>query len=261
MRFQQSLFAALASAVVTLAVLAPAVAADRTTLVVLVPSNVKAAFSEIIATYQKAHPDVTIQPTFVGSATIVREVESDAVVDVIVLSDLTVTPDILHFIDHPAPLYDTHSVIALSRVAQASAHAVKIASPQDLAKPGVRFGMGTPGSGLAIWQNQNIDMLDKVYGAGFAAKVRANVQVTRTDSSHVSAALDEGLVDAALLFTSDIDAKMTKIDLPPAQQVTVTFVIAPVKASQHAAQARDFIAFLGSTESKAIYRVHGLVAR
>jgi molybdate transport system substrate-binding protein len=261
MRFTKSVFASLASAVVALAVLAPAVAAERTPLVVLVPSNIKAPFTEVISMYEKAHPDVTIQPSFVGSTTIVKEVESGAAVDVVVISDLTVTPNVLRFIDRPAPLYDTHSVIALSRAAQASAHAVKIASPQDLAKPGVRFAMGTPGSGVAIWQNQNIDMLDKLYGSGFAAKVRANVQATRTDSAHLSAALDEGLVDAALLFTSDIDAKMTKIDLPAAQQVTVTFGIAPVKATQHAAPARDFIAYLMSAEAKGVYRAHGLTAR
>src|SRR5476651_1889370 len=98
MRLTQSLFASLASAAVTLAVLAPAAAADRTPLVVLVPSNVKAPFTEIISLYQKAHPDITIQPTYVGSATIIREIASGAAVDLVVLSDLTITPDVLRFI-------------------------------------------------------------------------------------------------------------------------------------------------------------------
>jgi molybdate transport system substrate-binding protein len=261
MRLLQSLFASLASAIITLAAFTPALAADRTTLVLLVPSNVKSAFSEIISVYEKAHPDVAVQGTFVGSGTIVKEVESNASIDAIVISELTVSPEVLRFIDHPTPIYDTRAVIALSKAAAGGPHAVKIGSAQDLAKPGVRIGMGTSGSAITIWQNQEIEMLDKLYGSGFAAKLRANVQVTKIDASHLAGALEEGLIDATFLFASDIDAKMTKVDLPPNQQITVTFAVAPVKASQHAAQTRDLIAFLGGAEAKGIYRAHGLVVR
>jgi ABC-type molybdate transport system substrate-binding protein len=229
MRFLRPILICLACAIVTLTMLTPAQAADHTTLTVLVPSNVKSTFSEIIAAYGKAHPDITLQVTYIGSSTIAKEVASNASVDVVVTSELLLTPDFLRAIEHPRPLYNMHSVIGVSKAAEGGAHAVKIASPQDLAKPGVRLAMGTAGSGIAIWQQQNIDLLDKLYCSGYGAKVRANVQITKTDAAHLAAALDEGVVDAALIFASDIDAKITKIDLPPAQQITVTFLVAPIK--------------------------------
>jgi len=235
----------------------PASAADRTTLNVLVASNMKPAFVEITAAYEKAHPDVAVEGTFTSSTVIDAEVEQGAAVDAIVISRLVIEPKIAAAVDAFLPIYKTHTVIAVAKAA-----AGKITSAKDLAKPGVRLGMGTAGSAVSVWQDEETQKLGAAYGKDFATHYAANIQIKKTDILHLLAALDDGTVDAVFVFSSDIDpAKMVKVDFPPAVQITVPFVVASVKASQHSAAARDFVAYLTSAPVKAILAAHGFDVR
>lgn len=232
-------------------------AADHSTLNVLVASNMKPAFLQIAAEYEKAHPDVTVQGTFVSSSVIDTEVEEGAAVDAIVISRLVIEPKITAAVDPFVPIYQTHSVIAVAKSA-----AGKITSVKDLAKPGVRLGMGTAGSAVSVWQDQTAEKLAAAYGKDFAAHFQANIVVKKTDILHLLAAVDSGIVDATFVFSSDIDpAKMVRVDFPPALQTTVPFVGAAVKASTHAPAARDFVTFMTSAPAKAALEAHGFDAR
>jgi molybdate transport system substrate-binding protein len=235
----------------------PAWAADRTTLNVLVASNMKPAFVEIAAAYEKAHPDVAVEGTFTSSTVIETEVEQGAAVDAIVISRLVVEPKITAAVDAFLPVYKTHTVIAVAKAA-----AGKITSAKDLAKPGVRLGMGTAGSAVSVWQDEETQKLGAAYGKDFAAHYAANIQIKKTDILHLLAALDDGSVDAVFVFSSDIDpAKMVKVDFPPDLRITVPFVAASVKASAHGGAARDFAAYLASAPAKAILADHGFDVR
>jgi len=239
------------------AVALPATAAERTTLNVLVASNMKPALLEIAAAYEKAHPDITIQGTFSNGAVIKAEVEQGAAADVIVIGQFVVEPKITDAVDAFLPIYKSHTVIAVAKAA-----AGKITSAKDLAKPGVRLGMGTAGSAASVWQDEESQKLVAAYGKDFAVHYAANIQIKKTDILHLLAVLDDGTVDAVFVFSSDIDpAKMVKVDFPPAVQITVPFVVASVKASQHSAAARDFVAYLTSAPVKAILAAHGFDVR
>jgi molybdate transport system substrate-binding protein len=232
-------------------------AADHSTLNVLVASNMKPAFLQIAADYEKAHPDVTVQGTFVSSSVIDTEVEEGAAVDAIVISRLVIEPKITAAVDPFVPIYQTHSVIAVAKSA-----AGKITSVKDLAKPGVRLGMGTAGSAVSVWQDKTAEKIAAEYGKDFAAHFQANIVVKKTDILHLLAAVDSGIVDATFVFSSDIDpAKMVRVDFPPALQETVPFVGAAVKASTHAPAARDFVTFMTSAPAKAALEAHGFDAR
>lgn len=239
------------------AVALPATAAERTTLNVLVASNMKPALLEIAAAYEKAHPDITIQGTFSNGAVIKAEVEQGAAADVIVIGQFVVEPKITDAVDAFLPIYKSHTVIAVAKAA-----AGKITSAKDLAKPGVRLGMGTAGSAVSVWQDEETQKLGAAYGKDFATHYAANIQIKKTDILHLLAALNDGLVDAVFVFSSDIDpARMVKVDFPPDLRITVPFVTASVKASQHAAAARDFAAYLTSAPAKAILADHGFDVR
>lgn len=256
MRFSRFVFASLAAAAVVLTGLVPASAAG-TTLFVLGPSNARGYMTEIIAMYQKAHPDVTVDAAYAGSQTILKNVESGGAVDAVIIGVHTLNPEAQKYLDSLTPLYTAHVVIATSRTALTMPHAVRITSARDLAKPGVRLAGGVPGSGPRIFEDQVYNGLGKLYGGDFEKKVRANIQVTKTDVAQIAAALDAGLVDAAPFLSADIDSKMDKVELPPDVQVTLTFSSATVKTAPHAAAARDFVAFLSSPAAMAAYKKHG----
>ena len=92
MRFPRFVFASLAAVTVVFAGLVPASAAG-TTLFVLGPSNARGYMTEIIAAYQKTHPDVTVNAAYAGSQTILKNVESGAAVDAVIIGMHTLTPD------------------------------------------------------------------------------------------------------------------------------------------------------------------------
>jgi len=234
-----------------------AFAADHTTLNVLVASNMKPAFLQIAAAYEKTHPDVSVQGTFVSSTVIDTEVEQGAAADAIVISRLVIEPKITAAVDGFTPVYQTHSVLAIAKGA-----ASKIASVKDLAKPGVRIAMGIPGSAVSAWQIPLQAKLAAAYGKDWGDHFQANIQLRKTDILHLLEAVDSGAADAVFVFSSDVDpAKMVRVDLPPAMQATVPFVMATVKASPHAAATHDFVEYCTTAPAKAILQAHGFDAR
>jgi ABC-type molybdate transport system substrate-binding protein len=195
---------------------------------------------------------VTIQGAYAGGMSMLDQIKAGGAVDVFIVGTYILTPEAQKFFEPAVPAYDLHIVLAVSRTP-----AVKITSIQDIAKPGVRLVWGTPGSGMLIWENRVADSLGKLYGAGFVAKMRANNQVLKTSLAKFTAAIDAGAADAAFVFSPDIDANETKLELPPEAQLTLSFVVAPVKASAHAAAAREFASYLTGADAKQAYLRHG----
>jgi molybdate transport system substrate-binding protein len=226
-------------------------AADKTTLVALVAPNAKSAFTDIIKTYEKSHPDVTISASFAGSKIIAGEIASGAAADVVLMAQPTVGAT-NGGLDSPVVVFRNRTAIGVNKSA-----AAKIKEPKDLAKAGVRVAEGTPGSTVAGFEADAVAKMTAHYGKDFGVKYGGNVATKKTDTTKVAEAVESGSADAAILYEADIDpSKLTMIKLTGEDEVVVPAVVASVKASTHGAQAKDFAKFIAGPESAAIFRTH-----
>ncbi len=94
------------------------------------------------------------------------------------------------------------------------------------------------------------------YGASFSDDVRNNVTLTRTSDAALGLAVANGLVDAAIGFTSDVGDSVVGIRVPRQFDVVTTTYATPLKGAPHAAIAKDFVAYLAGPEAQAIFRKH-----
>ena len=216
-----------------------------TTVVALVASNAADAFRDVAAEYEKAHPGVHVQISAAGSKVIVAQLEQGAAADVIVVSSSFA--DGSKNVDAPVKLFANHTVISAAKNG-------KVKSARDLANAGVRVGSGTTGSVAAQISDETLTKLAGAYGADFPAKVKANITLTKTALEQIQKAVDDGVVDAAILFAADADTgRSNVIDLGD-KSVTVPYSGAVVKNAKNGAQARDLLAMLGSSEGQAILK-------
>ena len=229
----------------------PAIAADKVTLVALVAANAKAAFIDVIAAYEKTHPEISVSSTYTGSKIIASQIANGATADIVLISQPTVQA--------AGPGLDAVTVVFKNRTAigVSKSSASKIHEARDLAKPGLRLVGGTLGSIVAGFQSAAMEKLAAHYGKEFETKYEANKIGNKTDSNKVVDMIEAGNADAAILFEANIDpAKLTMVKLSGQNEVVVPAIVATVKASTHAAQAKEFAKFLESPEALVIYKLH-----
>jgi molybdate transport system substrate-binding protein len=226
-------------------------AAEKTVLVVLAASSTRSVMIEMAAAFEKTHPDVVVQTSFAGSKVIAAQVQQGAAVDVVLISD-TVVSDLGGTLTGVTPIDRNHTAIVVSTAA-----AAKIHGPADLVKSGIRLGGGTPGSVIARTGAQTVAKIAKRLGGDYAAKFAANVTTTKTDNGKLAATIEDGSVDAAILYSSDaVPGKTVLIELPESDRMYETHDAAVATASTHQGAAREYMALLASAEGAAIFRRH-----
>ena len=226
-------------------------AAEKTTLVALVAANAKSAFTDIAKAYEKSHPDVSISASFVGSKIIAAQIANGAAADIVVMAQPTLSAA-GGGLDNPVIVYRNRTAIGVNKSASS-----KVKEAKDLAKPGVHIAEGTPGSTVAGFEAEAVAKMTAHYGKDFQVKYDANVATKKTDTTKVAEAVESGSADAAILYEADIDpSKLIMIKLTGEDEVVVPAVVASVKASTHAAAAKDFAKFIASSEAAAIFKSH-----
>jgi len=227
-----------------------ATAADKTVVVALVAANAKASFADVAAAFEKLHPNLTVQTTYAGSKVITAQIEQGAQADVIIVSGATVVG--ATGLGTPRLIFKNHTAIGVAKAAAAKIHSVV-----DLAKPGIRIAGGTPGSTVGTFQADTLAKLSAKYGKSFENGYNANVIGRKTDSNKVAAMVIDGTADAGIMFAAEIDpAKLNVIALSNDLQIDVSYIVADVKASTHAAIAHDFADFISGPDAAAIFRAH-----
>ena len=88
----------------------------------------------------------------------------------------------------------------------------------------------------------------------------ANVTTTKTSSAEIALAVKNGLVDAAIGFTSDESEAVDAIAVPAEDDVVTVSRAAVVTGAPHAAAAQAFLDYLRGPEAQAIFHKHHLDA-
>jgi len=130
---------------------APVGAAGKVELNALVASNAQGAFTEIIKEYQAKHPNVTIKPQWLGGATIAKTIDEGKEPVDIAMAGNGPLDRVKNLTEPPTPILQNKEIILVPK-----GNPAKITGLRDLANPGVKLSLGTPGSAVGALSSQVI---------------------------------------------------------------------------------------------------------
>lgn len=218
---------------------------ERVTLTVLASSSLAEPFQELGTAYQAAHPNVTTQLEFAGSLEVASDVENHLPGDVLATTDsasMATADDRL--LPPRAFAYDAMTI------AVGPGNPRHIRGLADLADPRLRVVLGGPDVPAGRYAAQ---VLAK---AGIAVRPRSE----QADARTVLTQIRTGQADAGLVYVTDIRSagiSATSVPIPARQNVTAACYAAAVRDGGQSGTAKDFVAWLGSSEAKSIMRKYG----
>jgi molybdate transport system substrate-binding protein len=132
----------------------------------------------------------------------------------------------------------------------------RIAGLKDLAKPGMRVGLGDA-EAIAIGRAAR-KVLDK---AGLRKQVEKNLVMSCMNVVELGNAVKLGHLDAAIVWDGTAalyrHGEVTAIAIPAAYRVTTSVPAGVTSCSKHPQEAAQFLAFLASKEAAPVFRKHG----
>lgn len=140
-------------------------------------------------------------------------------------------------------------------VAVAPGKADVIRSFADLAKPGVRVGLGDP-QAMALGRTAE-QILDK---SGIGDAVRANTVVRAATVKQLALYVLDGNVDAAIIGAAELaqnPGKMTAIAIPTGWYEAEFAPVAVLKTAARPEEAHRFAEFLASADGLAVFQRYG----
>ena len=136
----------------------------------------------------------------------------------------------------------------------------EVASLADLGREGVSLLVGA--ETLPIWAatEKTLDKLEASQGAGFKAKVLANVVSREMGVQPIVSKVTLGEADAGVVFVTDLPADrkgLTTLEIPDAENTLLPLSIAPVTAGTNAAGADSFLGFMTTGAGRAVLDAAG----
>lgn len=230
-------------------------------LTVYAAASLKGALDAARTAYAAAVPGVTLTVATDASSTLRTQIEQGAPADVFLSADQT----------NPTRLVDAGltdgSAIAfagnLLTVIVPTANAAGIATPADLAKPGLKIIAAGADVPIDKYATQAVTNLAGLPGfpTGFAAAYDANVVSREDNVKAVVAKVELGEGDAAIVYVTDAKAstRIRPIEIPAAANVPATYAGVVVMASTRAAAAHAFLTWLAGPDGQAVLADFGFL--
>jgi len=135
----------------------------------------------------------------------------------------------------------------------------KIKTLQDLAKPGVRLGLGDP-EAVAIGRAAR----ECLVKAGVWEKAKANIIMSAQNVSELSNAVKMKHLDAAIVWDATAalynSKEMVAIAIPAKHTVCSPVPVGALKFTKHSRETQQYLDFLASPEGTRIFVKHGFGA-
>jgi molybdate transport system substrate-binding protein len=207
----------------------------KPTLKVSAAASLKGA----LTVYASEFTEVKTAFSFAGSDQLAAQIEQGAKVDVYAAAN-TKLPEQLYskgLIEKPVVFATNTLVVAVP------AHSSKIASLDDLAKPGVKIVAGAPSVPVGSYTQKVLAGLP----AGEGHAITGNIVSSEPDVAGVVGKVAEGAADAGFVYVTDVNAtfgKLKAIRIPASLNPTAAYAAAVVKGTKHEKEAQDFLAAL-----------------
>jgi len=219
------------------------------TLTVFAAASLTEAFSEMATAFEAIHPGVDVALNFAGSNTLRAQIEQGAQVDVFASAN---TKEMDSLVEIGLVNMDKKIVFLTNRsvVITPENNPAGLATLEELARPNLKLVLAAQEVPVGRYARL---MLDN-FGAGFKAKVLANVVSNETTVKQVVAKIQLGEADAGIVYASDAVAapKLPVIEIPAEWNVLAEYPIATLKNAHHRELADEFVAFVLSPDGQAI---------
>jgi molybdate transport system substrate-binding protein len=233
---------------------APASATTGAELTIYAAASLKGALDRAKATYESANPGTTLTISTDSSSALETQIEQGAPVDVFLSAD---TSNPKKLVD--AGLADGDPVAFAGNeltVVVPLGNPAAIASPADLARPGVKVIAAGEAVPITKYATQLVANLatETGYPADFVAAYTANIVSREDNAKALIAKIELGEGDAGIVYVTDARAstKVVTIDVPDAANVPATYDGVVVKAASNPVAAHAFLAWFAGPDGQAI---------
>jgi molybdate transport system substrate-binding protein len=233
-----------------------------TSLTVLAAASLLSPFQEIGRQFEADHPGVQVQFNFSGSQALAQQLDQGAPADVFASASLS----------YMEAAVKSKRVSAGSSRSFASNQLVVIfpsSNPagllelKDLARPGLKLDLAASAVPVGKYSLDFLDQAsrDPAFGPGFKETVLKNVVSYEENVKAVLTKVSLGEADAGIVYTSDLTgaaaAKVNRLEIPAALNVTAIYPIAPILNSPSPALARAFMDLVLSPTGQAVLARYG----
>jgi molybdate transport system substrate-binding protein len=240
---------------------AAASAAAPGNLTIYGAASLKAVLAKVQTVYQAANPGTTLAISTDSSSALETKIEQGAPADVFLSADTA----------NPQKLVDkglaagavTKFAGNLLTIIVPTANPAGIATPADLAKPGVKIITCGDTVPIAKYAAQLVANLatQPGYPANFVTSYTANIVSKEDNVAAVVSKIALGEGDAGVVYMTDAKTStaVTAIPVPDAANVLATYGGVVVKASANVAAAQAFLAWLAGPDGQAILASFGFL--
>jgi molybdate transport system substrate-binding protein len=204
----------------------------KPTLTVSAATSLKTAMTA----YGNDFKDAAVRESFAGSDELAAQIRQGVRPDVFASANTTLPEQL-----YQEGLVEKPRVFAANRLVLAvPASGAKVASLEDLAKPGTTIAMGSATVPVGSYTRKVLANLPPDEAKAIAANVRSN----EPDVGGVVGKVAQGAVDAGFVYATDVKAaggELRAIDLPDELQPQVSYGVAVIKGAKHPAQAKAFV--------------------
>jgi molybdate transport system substrate-binding protein len=221
-------------------------------LTVLGASSLKTALDQVKAQYEAAHTGTTLTISTGASSALKTQIDQGVAADLFLSADAT-NPQALADAGHtdggPEPFASNVLAIIVP-----DGNPAGIASPADLARPGLRIVGAGDDVPITKYANQAVDKMAALpgYPSGFVEAYHANIVSREENVGAVTSKIDLGEGDAAIVYVTDAKTGgLQTIDIPPEVNVLASYNGVVLKKSANTAAARTLFDWIkGSAGQK-----------
>lgn len=218
-------------------------------LIVFAAASLTDAFEELSAAFVEAHPGVEVVFNHAGSQTLASQIDAGAPSDVFASADTT-QMDVVAAKDQ---LDEEPHIFTTNRLAIA----VEPDNPRDIE------GLEDLASSdlVVVLPAEEVPAGRYARGALDAAGIEVSPASLERDVRAALSKVELGEADASIVYTTDVAASdgADEVEIPTAQNVTVTYPIAVLADAPNPIAAEAFVTFVLSDEGQQIFTTHGFV--
>jgi molybdate transport system substrate-binding protein len=208
--------------------------AKDTTLDVLAAASLRDVFPKLATQFEADHDGVKVAFSFGASGTLAGQVKNGATADILATASEATMKAAGDTVVDPVVFTANSLAIAVSPTAKA-----KVTTLSDLARPVVSVALCQVDVPCGATAKQMLDKADlTVKPVTYALDVTAVLITVESDD-----------VDAGVVYRTDVLSagdKVVGVQIPAASNVSTSYPIATVKASEHADLAAEFVALVKS---------------
>jgi molybdate transport system substrate-binding protein len=229
--------------------------ASATELTVYAAASLHDVLDRAVAAYEATVPGTSVVVSTDASSTLASQIELGAPADVFLSAD-TRNPQRLvdgGLTDGPAVDVASSRLVVVVPLDDPGG----IATPADLARPGVKIIAAGDQVPITTYANQVVDRLARQpgYPADFAEAYAANVVSKEDNVRSAVAKVELGEGDAAIVYATDAarSTEVASIPIPDAVNVTATYAGVVVRSSSAIDAGHAFLTWLAGPDGQALF--------